>query len=230
MQYDKFRLLCFAVEEGIIGFPEKPVKLNSGRESEWYVNWRKAAKDVCSMDFLTDVICFYIIKNKIDVKCIYGVPEGATPTALLATMKIAQWKGTNFRPEQGEYSLAMGRGRPKNHGSPEDMYFICKPEGRTLILEDVTTTGDSLLRTIELLESANVEIAGTLSITDRLQKRNDGKSVEEAVRKAGYIHHALTTGPEMIKLAYDWKKIDEEKAEKIEKEFEKYGITPLTLR
>ena len=35
----------------------------------------------------------------------------------------------------------MGRAKPKQHGSPEDKYFVGEPNGKIVVLEDVTTTG-----------------------------------------------------------------------------------------
>jgi orotate phosphoribosyltransferase len=39
----------------------------------------------------------------------------------------------------------MGRAKPKDHGDPKDRYFVGEPGGKVVILEDVTTTGKSLI-------------------------------------------------------------------------------------
>ena len=42
----------------------------------------------------------------------------------------------------------MGRGKQKEHGDPKDKFFVGIPNGDTIILEDTTTTGSSLINTI----------------------------------------------------------------------------------
>ena len=77
----------FILDNRIIGFFEKPITLKSGRKSHFYVNWRDATNDAFLLDKLTDFIVQFIQKNCIECDTLYGVPEGATKTAVLAGMK-----------------------------------------------------------------------------------------------------------------------------------------------
>ncbi len=56
MKFDQFAFNNFIVSSGVVGFFEQPIKLNSGRMSNWYVNYRKIASDVFLMDKLSDFV------------------------------------------------------------------------------------------------------------------------------------------------------------------------------
>lgn len=54
--------------------------------------------------------------------------------------------------------MVVGRGNPKEHGDPKDKYFIgpAKENDRVIVIEDVTTTGGSLIDTIKHLQESNI--------------------------------------------------------------------------
>jgi len=125
----------------------------------------------------------------------------------------------------------MGRGKPKEHGGLKDKYFIGKPIGDTIILEDVTTTGNSLLGTIDTLKQANIEVIAAVGLTNRMEKRDDSLSVEEALKREGVAYYSLSNVIDLLPLAYKHEKPSELVIRSIEQEFSQYGIKPLlTLR
>ena len=77
MSWDKNKFYRFIIDNEVIGFFEKPLKLKSGRLSHWYVNWRTVAEDVYSLDKLTDFIINFVKSQGLNPNCFYGVPEGA---------------------------------------------------------------------------------------------------------------------------------------------------------
>ncbi len=96
----------------------------------------------------------------------------------------------------------MGRGKIKDHGAPENRYFVCAPEGKTLILEDVTTTGGSLLEQIEKLEKLeNVKIAGVISMLNRSEVRDDGKTIAEVLEDRNIQFYPLADIHEVLPIA-----------------------------
>lgn len=234
--FDQSAFNSFVVESGVVGFFDKPIKLKSGRQSNWYVNWRRVAGDVFLIDNLSDFVLDFINKlvaaGEIEAPdCIYGVPEGASKLGILCQYKWAK-NSKNYGPSS--HVLAMGRGQPKAHGAPEDKYFVGMPQGKTLILEDVTTTGGSLLTTIDALNEARVKIIGTLGLTNRMEKRDDGLSVEDAIAKktcAGKpikyfaMSSALQLLPEVCKL----KRPTAEIVNSIEAEFREFGVKQIAL-
>ena len=75
----------FVVSNEVIGFFDKPIRLSSGRDSHFYVNWRNLTSDAYLMDQLTDHLLMYLQDHQMVPHSIYGVPEGATKTGLIAS-------------------------------------------------------------------------------------------------------------------------------------------------
>jgi len=226
MVFSKEEFNKFILENNVVGFFEKPITLKSGRESHWYVNWRTVSEDVYLTDKLTDFIISFVKKQKLNPDCFYGVPEGATKLAIITQFKWAK-KQKDYAP--GRYALPMGRGKPKEHGDPKDKFFLGMPKGKTVVIEDVTTSGSSLISTIETLRKANVDISAAMSLTNRLEKRDDGRTVEEAMSEIGVRYMTLSDATEILPLAY--KKIQPgiEIARKVEEYFKKYGAKEVVL-
>jgi orotate phosphoribosyltransferase len=127
--FNKNNFNQFVNDNNVVGFFKEPVKLKSGRMSNWYVNWRTVTEDV----YLTDKLSNFVLDFKEDlglnVDCFYGVPEGATKLAIITQYKLA--KEISYWP--GSHPLAMGRGKPKEHGAEKDRFFLGIPKGRTII-------------------------------------------------------------------------------------------------
>jgi orotate phosphoribosyltransferase len=217
----------FILNYDIIGFFDNPVTLKSGRSSHFYVNWRRATTDAWLLDELTDYVAEFIAKSDLKWDCIYGVPEGASKTALITAFKLAK---AAFGYEKGSHVLAMGRGQPKSHGSPEDRYFIGMPKGRTIVLEDTSTTGLSLIKTIKQLQAAEVDVTAAISITDRMEKREDGLSVSEAIAKECGDHItyvAMTRATDLLPFAALRINPSEKVRRALTTEFDDHGVAPI---
>ena len=216
----------FILENKVIGFFEKPIILKSGRLSHWYVNWRNVTEDVFLTDQLADMVITFVESLGIKPDCFYGVPEGATKLGVILQYK---WARNSPDYKAGSHILAMGRSKPKDHGELKDRFFIGQPKGKVLIIEDVTTTGSSLLETIDTLNLAKTQIIAAIGLTNRMELRDDGQSVKEAVEKKGVTYYQMSDALELLPLAYRKLKPGEEIAKKVEEEFEKYGVKKLKL-
>lgn len=216
----------FILENNVVGFFDKPVLLSSGRLSNWYVNWRTLVKDVFFTDQLSDYVLAFTRELGLEPKCFYGVPEGATKLGILTQYKWAK-DSPNYAPHS--HALAMGRGKLKEHGDPKDRYFVGEPKGETIVIEDVTTTGESLLNTIDILTKVGVPITAALSLTNRMELRDDGQSVKEAVESRGIPFYEMSNALQLLPLVY--KKLDPEEniVRSIENEFKRYGVVELKL-
>lgn len=191
----------FILHHEIIGFHEQPLTLKSGRQSHFYVNWRRASNDAFLLDKLSDFIADFIESEKLPCDTLYGVPEGASKTAVITAFKLAQRSATFA---EGSHTIAMGRAKPKLHGDPSDKFFIGAPRGRTFVLEDTVTSGLSLFQCLDQLLGAGVDVRGVISLTDRCEKREDGLTVEDCLQKnykkpIGY--YPLSRAPELLKQA-----------------------------
>ena len=214
------------IENDIIGFFKEPLKLKSGRLSYWYVNWRNISEDIFLLDKLTDYILSFVESLGLKPDCFYGVPEGATKLGI-----ITQYKWAKKQPDyaEGVYTLSMGRAKPKQHGDPKDKYYLGFPKGKIIVLEDTLTTGGSLIETIENLQSFKVEVIAAIGLTDRNEVRDDGKSVEEAIKDKNVQFYAMSNAFELLPKAYKKFNPGLEIAKNIEKYFKKYGINEIKL-
>lgn len=216
----------FILDHGIIGFFPEEITLVSGRKSSWYVNWRTIASDVYLIDQLSDFVLGYIASQNISLDCFYGTPDGATKLAVLC-----QYKYAKSQKDYGEkpYVLAMGRKTPKEHGKPEDRFFVGAPKGRVVIMEDVTTTGGSLLKSVQMLLETGVEVVASLALTDRNQIMDDGRHVREELSALGVQHYSMSNALELLPLLIKKENIDSTMKAAVITEFQQYGEKEIIL-
>ncbi|MFX0023128.1 MAG: orotate phosphoribosyltransferase [Candidatus Hermodarchaeota archaeon] len=200
----------------VIGIFDEPIKLASGRLSHWYVNWRNITSDAYLLDELTDYIISFINYLGINPKCFYGVPEGATKIGIITQYKWAKIQ-KNFYP--GNYPISMGRGKQKEHGDPKDRIFIGIPEGDVVVLEDVTTTGGSLLSTIRKLGDFNINIIGVIGLTNRNELREDGSNIKDVISDYNIPFFAMSNALELLPHL----EMNNEIKNNIKEYFKKYG-------
>ena len=222
MKWNKEDFHNFIVENEIVGFFEKPIKLKSGRLSYWYVNWRNVAEDVFLLDKLSDYLIEFINDLNLKPNCFYGVPEGATKLGVITQYK---WAKSQSDFSQNKYVLSMGRGKPKDHGAPKDKFFLGVPKGKVIIIEDVTTTGGSLLEVIDVFLENNIEIIATIGLTNRNELRDDGRSVEKAVNEKNIQYYTMSNALDILPRL----KPEREIALHIEDYFKKYGTKEVKL-
>ena len=152
----------------VLEFYQEPIKLKSGKYSNYYLNWRKVTNNVSLLEELVDYIVEFTKNENLNPDCFVGVPEGATKIGLFTQYK---WCKEN-RIEN--CILPMIRKEPKDHGAPKDKYFIGEPKGRTILIEDVATTGSSIIDTINMIKNyKDFEIIGIYVLTDRMEKRDE---------------------------------------------------------
>ncbi len=218
--------VAFVIDNDVVGFYRKPVVLKSGRASRWYANWRTVTGDAYLTDRLAHHLIDFIRDRGIAFDTIYGVPEGATKLGIVAQL---MWARQQKQYGKGSHALLMGRGAPKEHGIAADRFFLGEPKGRIVVVEDVTTTGGSLMRAIDVLKETGAEVVAAVGLTNRMERREDGKGVEDAVRECGVEYYAMSDALELLPRACE--RLDPSRAIRaaVEKEFEAFGIKPLKL-
>jgi orotate phosphoribosyltransferase len=188
-------LIDLMISHGAIGFYQDPITLKSGKKSYWYVNWRSLLSDVALIDQVTDILMAFSVHLQLRAATFYGVPEGCTKLGLIMQYKWAMRAG---RPSVGSAVLPMGRGKPKDHGLPEDRFFVGKPGGRLVVLEDVTTTGGSLIAVLAQLREMGVFVESAITLTDRGSQRPDGLTVRQAVESMGINYFPLVSATDVL--------------------------------
>ncbi|MEM2949166.1 MAG: hypothetical protein QXT05_02090 [Candidatus Bilamarchaeaceae archaeon] len=224
--FNKEEFNKFIIEHNVVGFFKEPITLKSGRKSNWYVNWRTVTEDTYLTDKLTDFVISFVRASLIKPDCFYGVPEGATKIAVITQFK---WAKAQIDYSIGRYPLPMGRGKPKEHGDPKDRYFLGMPKGKTVVIEDVTTTGGSLISAIKTLKDADVNVVAAISLTNRMEKRDDGKTVEEVVSSHYVKYLAMSDATELLPIAYSKLKPSPDVGKRVEEYFKLYGVKEVKL-
>ncbi len=227
----------FIIDNNVVGFFEKPISLKSGRESSWYINWRTVSEDAFLLDQLSDFLLGFIYSLVADGKIpdpdtVYGVPEGASKLGILTQYKLAK-KSPFFG--KGSHVISMGRGKTKEHGDPKDRSFLGIPKGKTIVVEDVTTTGGSLLSALSALIEMDVNVICAIGLTDRMERCLNGLSVSEAIRQFGeeqkmrIEYYSLTNAGSFILEAI--KKLNPSISilERLKEEFDKHSLASINF-
>lgn len=220
----------FLIAQNVVEFREKKVKLSSGKKSNLYINLGMLSDDVVTLDKTIDFMKVFVDELDIDVDFFVGVPEGATKLGLFLTYSRA--KDRLQRPKKSEYQdifdvkqhypLVMSRGKEKKHGSEKDKYYIGNLGNYTAVVEDVLTTGDSLIREVTKLREAGVYVNHALGLVDRLELREDGFSVAEKLSWLPVAYYSMTDVKTLLPLACEKLKPSQDLVRKINRYYKKY--------
>jgi orotate phosphoribosyltransferase len=209
----KEKYLKLLIEGNIFGFHAEGIKLKCGRISYYYANFRNALENPKIFLELVKLVAEYV--KKINFDCLYGVPEGATPWAIGVSIEL-------LKENYDLNCIAVGRGKEKSHGDPKNKYFICPPKGKVLILEDVTTTGSSLLSTIQKLKELDVEIVGAVTLLNRSEIDENNKTVMDYLNEIGIKLYEVSNIHEVLKYAITYLKPSKEVISKVYNYYREY--------
>jgi orotate phosphoribosyltransferase len=153
----------------------REVTLSSGRTSNYYVDCKRV-----TLNSEGAYLSAKLMLEKIhpDVVAVGGLTLGADPlVASIAVLSHLQHRGL---------SGLIVRKEPKKHGT---MNYVEGPGlemgAKVAVLEDVVTSGASLLRAVERINAAGYQAAQALALLDR---QEGGK---EAIKARGLALHAL---------------------------------------
>ena len=226
MPFDKDTFVEFLISHDAVGFFPEGRKLKSGRVSHWYINCRVLSDTVKNLETLAGFVLEFVREHSIEYDYFFGVPEGGTKLGIILNYLKAK------QDNNPGHVLVMGRGSIKTHGDPRDRYVIgpLKEGDRVVVVEDVTTTGGSMLKTVEQLISLGVRIEAVVALANRLELREDGVSVEEKVNELGLQYYSLSTAEDILPLCIGKECPPDELIEKIEEDFRTYGVRALELK
>lgn len=218
----------FAIEHGVVGFFDEPITLKSGRKSSFYVNWRHVTSDAYLLDQISDLVAREIQKLAWPASTILGVPEGGSKLAIMVNMKLAR-QSSHFAP--GSHQVPMMRAKPKEHGKPEDRLFLGQPRGPVIVLEDTITSGLSLLQCLDQLQSAQVELVGVVSLTDRMEKTAEGCDLQTSLKThhPGLQYQSLSNARELLPAACHKLRPSELIRTSVAAEYEEHGCVSIKL-
>ena len=138
------------------------IRLASGRMSDFYVNLKPTMMDPEGAALLARLVLAEV--RSMGAEFVGGLEMGAVPI-------VSAVAAESFNSEGARVGGFFVRKKPKEHGTKtlvEGLDERQSLEGRrVVIVEDVTTTGGSLLQAVEAARSAGARIAGVLTIVDR---------------------------------------------------------------
>jgi orotate phosphoribosyltransferase len=142
----------------------QPFTLSSGRTSTFYFNMKPTMMDPEGAALLTSLVLAEA--RGMGAELIGGLEMGAVP--IVGAVAAESYRSANGGGRIGGFCV---RKKAKEHGTRllvEGLDDTQSLEGRrVLIVDDVTTTGGSILQAVEAARGAGAEIAGVLTIVDR---------------------------------------------------------------
>ena len=126
--------------------------LSSGRESDYYVNMKLAITDPVILSKVAEIISEKIDKQKIDK--IAGPALGAIP--IVTAVSIAS-----------TVPMLMIRKAKKDYGTSELIEGDLQSGDRVIVIEDVTTTGNSLIKAVKAVVANGGIVEKAYVIVDR---------------------------------------------------------------
>lgn len=157
------------------------LRLASGKTSTYYFNMKPTMLDARGA-FLIGLL----ILDKIEpmqVSLVGGLEMGAVPLAT-AVAAVSAAKGEPV-------SAFFVRKQVKDHGTQSLIEGLAKDETmeqrRVVILEDVTTTGGSALKAVDIVRAEGGEVVAVITVLDRQE------GAAAAFTKAGVPFHSLMT-------------------------------------
>ena len=163
--------------------------LKSGIESPFYVDLRPLASDPKILKDLATYLLKILPSNDFDLLC--GVPYAALPMATAMSL-------------ESNIPLIIKRKEAKSYGTKKLIEGIYKKNQNCLLIEDVITSGKSLLETIDEVENEGLKVSDIVVVLDREQ---GGK---ELLERKGYRVHSLFTITETINILKEVGKITDE--------------------
>jgi orotate phosphoribosyltransferase len=157
MSHEARRRLLQLFKERAFSFGD--FTLASGKKSSYYINSKKAIFCSEAAALLGELL--WEITRDLDIQAMGGLEVGAIPMTTAAAARYHQegrWLEGFFVRKQA-----------KGHGSQERIEGVLEPGMRCVMVDDVLTTGGSVLQAIEEVEKRGAPIQAVVCIVDRLE-------------------------------------------------------------
>lgn len=182
MHEDNFRARLLTIL-GREAYARQEVMLSSGKTSHYYIDCRKVTLSAEGA-FLTAKLMLATLADR-RVQAVGGLTLGADPI-------VAAIAAISFAAQQPLQAFIV-RKEAKKHGQGRSIEGPALPPGAAVaIIDDVATTGGSLLQAIERVRAeTDWQIAQVLCLVDRQE------GARERLAQAGFELTALFTGQEL---------------------------------
>ena len=133
--------------------------LASGKKSTYFINSKKALFNGVVVDLLGEIL--WDLTKDLNIDAAGGLEVGAIPMAAVLAQRFAM----HGKPLEGFFV----RKQMKDHGAKERVEGVLKPGMRVAALDDVLTTGGSVLQAIAEIEKVGAKVVAVVCIVDRLE-------------------------------------------------------------
>ncbi len=165
--------------------PAQPFTWASGWKSPIYCDNRRVLSFPFIRDFIKSELCNLVYTKFPDAELLAGV----------ATAGIA-WGA--MVADQLKLPYIYVRPKPKEHGLGNQIEGYYEPSKKTVVIEDLVSTGKSSLQVVDVLKAQGLEVSGMVSIFTY-----DFPVAAEAFEKADLSYQSLTSYPVLIDLAVE---------------------------
>ena len=167
-------ILELAHKEGAVLFGD--FTLSSGRRSDHYWDGKKVTLHPAGA-YLVGKAIFDIVSH-LNLDAIGGLEMGAIPVATAVALVSAQ--------EGKPIPAFIVRKNPKEHGTRNEIEGFVPPGGsRVVIVDDVVTSGESILKAIKAVEQRGGKVVRVITLVDRHEGGSD------KLRSQGYSFESL---------------------------------------
>jgi len=165
--------------------PKEPFTWASGWKSPIYCDNRRVLSFPFIRDYIKSELCNVIFEKFPDAELLAGV----------ATAGIA-WGA--MAADQLKLPFVYVRPKPKEHGMGNQIEGYYEKGQKTIVIEDLVSTGKSSLQTVDAMKAAGLLVAGMVSIFTY-----DFPVATETFSRAGITYYPLTDYPTLIELALE---------------------------
>lgn len=186
----------FLHQKGIIKFGE--FTLASGKKSSYYVDLRLVPSYPhqfrTMIKYLQNNIVENIGLNSFD--SLVSVPTGGLIIASALAIEIVK-------------PLIYVRSKPKDYGTSKSVEGQIYEGMKVVMIDDVATTGGSVVNAIKSLKEANITIEDAYVIVNRME------GADEALKELGVKLHSITNVMQITQALHEQKLVDDDILEKV---------------
>ncbi|MDL2315764.1 orotate phosphoribosyltransferase [Desulfovibrio sp. OttesenSCG-928-A18] len=171
-------------------YMEGDFTLSSGRKSDYYFDCRQSSLNPEGAWLIGSIFLEMLLGLNIDA--VAGMTMGADPL-VTATSVVAFHKGIPL-------PALIVRKEAKGHGTASAVEGLANvgKGARVIVLEDVVSTGGSVLKACKRVTEAGLLVAGVFCILNREEAGS-----KEAFAAAGHELRSIFTRPELVALAHE---------------------------
>ncbi len=179
--------------------PTQPYTWASGWKSPVYCDNRKTLSHPHVRDFVKSELAAMVFEGFPDAECIAGVATAGIPHGALVADLL-------------KLPFVYVRSKPKEHGARNQIEGELQAGAKTVVIEDLVSTGGSSLQAVEALREAGAEVIGLCALFTY------GFAVaEDAFAKAGVPLKTISNYSALIEVAREREIVGEEELEALGK-------------